>query len=449
MSQGIQTTTGVAPAAPTAMRQQTKAAVKDTFAEAWQAKERGAKICYTYVLGPVELLRTFDMHLVFPEISSAQMAAKKTALPYIQKAEDYGFAADTCSYVTADVGLYLSDMQHPLGKVPTPDLVLNDTLCNTYYKWSEITQDFHKCPIFTLDHPVRMARKNYPYDLEALYQEDKQYVVDQLKRLIATCEELTGNKFDIDKFRANLDLANRMGALWCEIIDKTRHRPSPFDAVLEGYNYMGGATTLKGTEEGVAYLEKIKSDLDRRIADGIGAIPEEKFRLLWMSAPCYPYFRKIPEMFHRVGAVFVYTPQFMQPTRGTYRAQQYDLARPLESYAECLMDYFHARNPRKPPQWSMGWVGGGGEIDNQLQLMEHFGADGIVYHAIKSCRMNSGSLADFREHVSRRGVPILMLESDIADPRFFSEAQTRNRIEAFMEGLAEKKLLRAQAGGHA
>jgi len=428
-------------------RQQTKAAVKNAFADAWQAKEKGNKICYTYVLGPIELLRSFDMYLIFPEIGAANMAAKKTSLPYIQKAEDYGYASDTCSYVTADVGLYLSDMNHPFGKVPKPDLVLNDTLCNTYYKWSEITQDFFSCPIFTLDHPVRMARKEYPYDLEALYQEDKRYVVDQLKRLIAACEELTGKSFDLDKFRNNLDLANRMGALWCEIIDKTRHRPSPFDAVLEGYNYMGGATTLKGTEAGIAYLSAIKADLDQRIAEGKGAVPEERFRLLWMSAPCYPYFRRIPEMFHRSGAVFVYTPQFMQPTRGTYRAQQYDLSRPLESYAECLMDYFHARNPRRPPQWSMGWVGGGGEIDNQIELLHHFSADGIVYHAIKSCRMNSASLADFREHVSRRGVPILMLESDIADPRFFSEAQIRNRIEAFMEGLVEKKLSRVAAVG--
>jgi hypothetical protein len=38
-----------------------------------------------------------------------------------------------------------------------------------------------------------------------------------------------------------------------------------------------------------------------------------------------------------------------------------------------------------------------------------------------------------------------MLESDIADPRYFSEAQVRNRIEAFMEALNEKKYHRAPA----
>lgn len=435
-----------APVIEGPMRQESKVMVQNAFAEAWKAKEEGKKICYCYVLGPAELLRSFDMYLIYPEISGANMAAKKASLPYIQKAEDYGYSADTCSYVTADVGLYLSGNQHPLGKFPPPDLVVNDTLCNTYYKWSEVIHDFWHCPVLTIDHPVRWKRDNgYPYDLEQVYQEDKAYVVAQIKEMIAACERITGQVFDMEKFKEYLDLGNKMGKIWCEIIEKTRTMPSPFDAVLDGYNYMGGMNTHKGTQAGVTYLENIKAELDRRIAAGIGAVPEERFRLLWMSAPCYPYFKKIPEMFRRWGATFVYTPQFMQGTRGTYRSQMYDLDRPLESYAECMIDYFHARNPRQAPQWSMGWWGGKDDIGNQLDLIEHFKADGIVYHAIKSCRLNSGGFADLREHVSRRGTPILMLESDIADPRYFSEAQIRNRIEAFMEALEQTKYYRADA----
>jgi len=431
---------------PSAMRAKAKTLVKSAFGEAWKAKEEGRKICYCFVLGPAELLRCFDMYLVYPEISSAQMAAKKTSLPYIQKAEDYGYSADTCSYVTADVGLYLSGNQHPLGHVPPPDLVINDTLCNTYYKWTEVIHDFWKCPVFSIDHPVRLKRdEQYPYDIEETYQQDKQYVVQQLLELITECEKLTGIKFDPERFRKNLEYGNQMSALWCEIIDKTRNAPTPFDAVLDGYGYIAGMNTHKGTAEGAAYLESVKAELDQRIAKGTGTVAEERFRLLWMSAPCYPYFRKIPEMFHQRGATFVYTPQFMQGTRGTYRAKMYDLERPLESYAESMLDYFHGRNQRQAPQWSMGWWGGKDDIRNHLDLLRHFNADGIVFHAIKSCRLNSGGFADLREHLSREGVPILMIESDIADPRFFSEAQVKNRIEAFMEGLEEKKYYRARA----
>jgi hypothetical protein len=38
-----------------------------------------------------------------------------------------------------------------------------------------------------------------------------------------------------------------------------------------------------------------------------------------------------------------------------------------------------------------------------------------------------------------------LIESDIEDPRYFSEAQLRNRIDAFFESLEHKKIVRAEA----
>jgi hypothetical protein len=38
-------------------------------------------------------------------------------------------------------------------------------------------------------------------------------------------------------------------------------------------------------------------------------------------------------------------------------------------------------------------------------------------------------------------VPTLLIESDLEDPRYFSEAQLRNRVDAFFESLEHKKLL--------
>ncbi len=48
-------------------------------------------------------------------------------------------------------------------------------------------------------------------------------------------------------------------------------------------------------------------------------------------------------------------------------------------------------------------------------------------------------------------VPTLLIESDIEDPRYFSEAQLKNRIDAFFESLEHKKWVRggAAAGGAA
>ena len=43
------------------------------------------------------------------------------------------------------------------------------------------------------------------------------------------------------------------------------------------------------------------------------------------------------------------------------------------------------------------------------------------------------------------GIPTLYIESDLEDPRYFSEAQIKNRIDAFFESLEHAK----QTGSHA
>jgi benzoyl-CoA reductase subunit B len=45
------------------------------------------------------------------------------------------------------------------------------------------------------------------------------------------------------------------------------------------------------------------------------------------------------------------------------------------------------------------------------------------------------------------GIPTLFVESDLEDPRYFSPAQMRNRIDAFFEALEHKKYYRAVVGG--
>jgi benzoyl-CoA reductase subunit B len=42
--------------------------------------------------------------------------------------------------------------------------------------------------------------------------------------------------------------------------------------------------------------------------------------------------------------------------------------------------------------------------------------------------------------MARRDVPSLFLEADMMDKRVVSEAQLKNRIDAFFEGLASRRL---------
>jgi len=73
-------------------------------------------------------------------------------------------------------------------------------------------------------------------------------------------------------------------------------------------------------------------------------------------------------------------------------------------------------------------------------MLDDYSVDGVVYHPIKSCRTVSTGLADGRRYLtSQNDVASLFIESDMMDRRVVSEAQMKNRIDAFFEGLASRR----------
>jgi len=74
------------------------------------------------------------------------------------------------------------------------------------------------------------------------------------------------------------------------------------------------------------------------------------------------------------------------------------------------------------------------------RYVEEWEADALVIHSVKSCRLFSAGQGDMRDYfLKEMGLPVLMLESDLEDPRYYAEAQLKNRIDAFFESLAHKR----------
>ncbi len=74
------------------------------------------------------------------------------------------------------------------------------------------------------------------------------------------------------------------------------------------------------------------------------------------------------------------------------------------------------------------------------QMAKTFQIDGVVFHPIKSCRTVSTGLADSRRMLMKQtDIPSLFIESDMMDRQVVSEAQLKNRIDAFFEGLASRR----------
>jgi benzoyl-CoA reductase subunit B len=404
---------------------------KDWFAELGEAAEQGREGAYVFVMGSLaELLRCFDLPIVFPEINSLQTAVRHVAHEYLDEAEDYGYSTDICGYVKADVATQLRGGTLPMGRIPRPGIAVHTNACNTYIKWAEIWERMYDCPIVTLDVPGSRQEGLRPGPGDPDFENDRRYVLAQLEELIPLLERTSGVAFDIDRLRETLGHANVAARGWKRVLELNRSTPAVFNALTDGTIYLGVSNCLRGTPQAARYFEELVEEMEVKSAQGIGTSTEELYRLLFVGVPCYPIFRRFGELFGEWGGTFVNSTYLWFASGGANEGHQYDLDRPLESLAEGLL--LGVRDAMD----SMFF-----QTDALLQMFRDYGADGVVFHPIKSCRTVSTGLADNRREImSREDVPSLFIESDMMDRRVVSEAQLKNRIDAFFEGLASRRV---------
>ncbi|MHC4428283.1 MAG: 2-hydroxyacyl-CoA dehydratase subunit D [Planctomycetota bacterium] len=399
------------------------------FSSLSETAERNDPAAYVFVMGSFnEILKTFDLPVVFPEINSLQTAVRHVAHEYLEAAEDYGYSPDICGYVKADVAVQLNGGQHPMGRIPRPHLAVLTNACNTYIKWAEIWQRMYDMPVVVIDVPGTRADDGQPAGSRD-FKNDCRYVEGQLRELIAVCEQVTGRPFDIDKLRQVLVHANDVSVGWNRVLALNKSRPSLFNALTDGTIYLGVANGFRGTREGSEYFNQLVEEMEYKAAHGIGTLTEELYRLIFVGVPCYPIFRRFNELFTEWGGTFVNSTYLWFASGGANRGFEYDLTRPIESLAEGVL--LSVRDAMDSMFHQHRALSG---------MIEGYGVDGIIYHPIKSCRTVSTGLADSRRYLAaKHDIPSLFMESDMMDRRVVSEAQMKNRVDAFFEGLASRR----------
>lgn len=400
---------------------------KDLMAEYYAqltASSNGSGVPAAYLLiggNPVELLRAFDILPVYPEVNALQLAVKKQSLGHIQAAEGMGYSTDNCAYVKADIGLYFAGRVTPFATIPEPSLLLcNYVGCNVYLHWFDHLAEYTKRPAFHLDIPFIRTASGKPT------KDDVSYVMAQLHKLIEVCEELTGKKLDYDRLREAVRLSSRTGDLWSKIKHLTKSRPAPYDAYFDSVTMMAPLYCLRGTPEGLQFFETALEEYAEKAAAGAGPLEREDVRYVIEGPPPWPYLRTFRDMFARWNAVAVASTY--STVGGLWEfGFSHDPDRPLESIAEHLLE------------WNLTNRNFGQRYDQIAQYVDEWDADAVIIHSVKSCRLFSAGQGDMRDYFTKRNIPTLLVESDLEDPRYFSEAQMRNRIDAFFESLAHRK----------
>jgi len=384
---------------------------------------------YTFVPGNLtELLLAFDLLPVLPEINALQSAMRGKSAGYIALAEKAGHSEDVCTYVKCDIGMSRSGNVGPTGqRLPDPSLLLlSYTGCFTFLKWFELLRQEYDCPVAMLHTPYQGAGRPTPSMVE--------YVVRQLReKVIPQLEETSGRRFDEDRLAHHLERSARAEDLFVRVLESARARPSPIDAYFGGVYYISPIfTAFRGTEEAVRYYETLWEEVRARRAAGLGPVTpqgpleRERYRVVVEGPPCWTNFRELWQMFADEGAVVVASTY--TKVGGIYDdGFRHDPRRPLESLAEyCLGCYTNLNLPSR--------------AEMIARYVRDYDADGFLIHSVKSCNsFSAGQLLILREVETRTGRPGGFFESDLVDPRYFSAANVKNRLESYFQMVEQKR----------
>ncbi|MDD9304487.1 MAG: 2-hydroxyacyl-CoA dehydratase [Desulfobacter sp.] len=384
------------------------------YMDALTARENNKTVAWITSGGPVEPLIAMDIIPVYPENHGAMIGASKMGEDLCIKAEDMGYSSDLCSYARADISCAVVN-GGPLGGLPKPDmLICCNNICGTVLKWYEIQARHFNVPLFILDTPV--CHSGYTKEIAA-------YVQNQIKEYVIFLETATGKPFDYDRIKTVGALALEGQKLWQKVLNTTAQRPSPMSA-FDAFFFLALIVTLRGTQTAVDFYTQLLKEMEERVEQGISILPEEQHRLLWDNLPVWYNLKWLSQKFSDHNAC---------PVADTYTSawcsaiQYIDANDFLGSMAEAYTRIYLN-------------IGVDQMADQVLGMIQFYGVDGFVMHSNRSCKPYSFGQMDIMNIVREKtGIPVLMLEADMVDPRNFSLSQADTRIDAFMEIIKQKR----------
>ena len=330
-----------------------------------------------------EMLQAMDIRYVQDENYGAYLMARHVADEAIARfSAEYD--ADLCSYMKACNGMiFFDDFEAaPLARIPKPDFEICLPLCDNQLKESQEFERRLKIPTFYLEVPT--AFEETKDELEEYIP----YVRKQLYNMAEFLEDMTHKKFDWEKLKECMANTKRNSQLWQEGVELGKIIPSPltwFDSILNIFC----CNVMQGRTEPQPYFEAFNAEIRERANQKIGAIPEEKYRLLWDFNIMFSKLSFLSELFARNKANVVTGPWVQSPHRRRWWLINPD--EPVSSLVYDILTIYPAHHRK--------WV-----LDEIKREIAEYAIDGVVLHSPRTCKWAScgmlTSAEDLRKSIS-------------------------------------------------
>jgi benzoyl-CoA reductase/2-hydroxyglutaryl-CoA dehydratase subunit BcrC/BadD/HgdB len=350
---------------------------------------------------PMELLAAFDV-AAFDALFACNIPAgadPKGCADIMAGAESKGYSIDICSAHRLSLGCYFKSY------LPRADLLLTTShFCDVNPKTNQLFGQYHDKEAIMLDVPNEISRDSV------------MYVSGQLSSIARKLEEVSGQKLDIDRLRECVRASNRARAAYGRLCEMGKVRPFPWSGFRA---FM--LSLLGNTFSGMAFQEqlyqKLVDECQQRISEG--KVLPEKYRVLWLAwVPIQP--TNIEEIF-RANEVSIVTSELAR-----VYWDEIDERHPFEGMAlHCLKSPFVGRIEQR--------------LAGVLHLAEEYDIDGAIHFSHIGCRHANAPSRLLADALAKKGVPFLVLDSDVSDMRAYSAERTRLALESFIELMASNR----------
>ncbi len=337
----------------------------------------------------------------------------ESALKYIDEAENEGMNPDACSLPKTTVGMVIR------GHMPKGLAIVSSNLpCDAGAASYAFIQRMYDIPIYRLDVPYNFFNERA-----------ENFFIDDVKGMIAFLEKHTPGRMDWEKFREICENRNRMLELELELWDMLRIRPAPLASEAVWMSHLWHYNVTPDYEVSVKHFESLVNMARENLENNIPATENERYRTIVWNPP----FLHFSDIFNWAERTYGLT--LLNDSMTYHHHGPIDTSTPesmLRGWSRIVMQGPMVRHTRGPAE---------NYLDDIFRMVRQFDLDMVWVANHVGCKGGQALNGILREKCRGKGIPLLILDYDLSDPRIVSHDNMKRQVEHFMENVMKAQRL--------
>ena len=358
---------------------------------------------------PVEILTAMDVHWYF-HVQQLFSASGQGGAPHLAEdlngADQVQVPKDCCTLIRLALYLQIAGLL-PL---PTAYLALTEP-CDTIAGWHAAFMhhpDWRDIPCFAPDSPYRN-------DDRAI-----EYYANQMRDMVEFITKHMGKTLDMKRLKEVVEETNRGYQLWMEYNEIRRAIPTPHSYVLPMSMFFQINTLNAGDPRNTPWYQDMVADAERRVRENKPEVPDQKIRVFWYDIQPF-YFGEIVSWLEQEWKAVIamdmvsYCPYDLVDTssedsifRGLAKRAFQD--GPMVHQARGLADNV---------------------VHDITRIVKDYSIDCVIFPGHMGHKDMAASASLMREVCRDLNVPFLYIGLDVADPRYTTVEEIKDRISQF------------------